>query len=422
MARRTWFVWHSWIGLTAGLLLFVICWSGTFAVFSHELDALANPAIQAPPSSSVAWGAIHDNIRQHRPDLSITQIKAPLRSGYAAEVVTEDKDGVLGRVYADPASGRILGETSYFNIQRFFRSLHMSLFIGGWEVAGIPLGYLVVGLMSLPLLASLVTAIIFYKRWWRRFSHLEWHKGARVFWSDLHKLAGVWSLWFVLLIGLTGLWYLVEWKAPFANMPEVKAISSADRPLLPIDRLVARAVVAHPRLDVRVVTLYRADEGIVGVQGQDGTLLVRDRATEVTLDARGGQVLAVRRVSDLSLYDRWIDTADPLHFGNFGGLVSQAIWFFFGTGLSGLCLSGAYLQAKRQQRAHGNRHARPALIGAYAVTTAILVAAVWHAGVEIKGYSIGRALPSTPPGVDGAIALWLASTMVALSLWMRAVR
>lgn len=422
MARRTWFVWHGWIGLTAGLLLFVICWSGTFAVFSHELDALVNPSIQAPPSRSVAWGAIHDNVRRHRPDIRITQIKAPLRPGYAAEVLTEDKEGVLGRVYADPATGRILGETSYFNIQRFFRSLHMSLFIGGWEVAGIPFGYLAVGLLSLPLLASLVTALLFYKRWWRRFLHLERHKGARVFWSDLHKLAGLWSLWFVLLIGLTGFWYLVEWKAPLATMPEARAGSSADRPLLPIGGLVARAVAAHPRLDVRAVSLYRADEGIAGVQGQDGTLLVRDRATEVSLDARSGQVLAVRRASDLSVYDRWIDTADPLHFGNFGGLATQAIWFVFGVLLSGLCLTGAYLQAKRQQRAHGTHRTRPAVIVAYASTVALLLIAGWHAGAEINGYGAGGAWPDAPLGVHLFVMAWLASTLAAIWAWMRLVK
>lgn len=41
--------------------------------------------------------------------------------------------GVRDRVYANPATGEVLGWTSYFNVQRFFRSFHMSPFIDVWR-------------------------------------------------------------------------------------------------------------------------------------------------------------------------------------------------------------------------------------------------------------------------------------------------
>src|SRR5688500_7604324 len=105
MSRRTYFVWHSWIGLTAGLLLFVICWSGTVAVFSHELDHMADQRLSAPATQEVAFGRIYDEARARYPGWSVTQVNAPLKPGYAAEVLADDQDGVLRRIYADPASG-----------------------------------------------------------------------------------------------------------------------------------------------------------------------------------------------------------------------------------------------------------------------------------------------------------------------------
>ena len=54
------------------------------------------------------------------------------------------------------------------------------------------------------------------------------------------------------------------------------------------------------------------------------------------------------RAEDLDMLERWSHTADPLHFGNFGGLTSKLIWFVFGISLSALIPTGAYLWVRRQ--------------------------------------------------------------------------
>ena len=81
----------------------------------------------------------------------------------------------------------------------------MALFVEAWPIFGDPLGDWIVALPSIPLLASMATALVFYRRFWRGLFHVQWRKGRKVLWSDMHKLAGVWSLCFVLAIGLTGL-------------------------------------------------------------------------------------------------------------------------------------------------------------------------------------------------------------------------
>jgi uncharacterized iron-regulated membrane protein len=420
MNRRALFDWHSWLGLTAGLLLFVVCWSGTAAVFSREMDWAADARIRAAAvdDAAIPWQAIHANVAEAVPGWSISQINAPSAAGFAVEAWVTDPEEVMGRVYADPATGEVVGVTPYFNIQRFFRSLHMSLFIDGWKIGGIPFGYLVVGLLALILLVQLTTGLIFYRRFWRGLFKLETRKGAKVFWSDMHKLTGVWSLWFLLLIGVTGVWYLVEWKVPSRPPePEPPAVMAAGTPTLPIGALLSRARAAYPELTVREVAVYDLDKGAASFHGQDGSLLVRDRAARIWLDSRTGAVLGVRKPSQMAPLHRWIDTADPLHFGNFGGLLTKIIWLVLGLALSAMCLTGAYLQARRQAR---RPSARSTILISYGVTLAILASAAGFAVKEVLGYGSG-AMPTAPAGVWLVVALWCASTVGALTWWMRSV-
>ena len=422
MRRRTFFVWHSWIGLTAGLLLFVICWSGTVAVFSRELDWLADERLRAPAAEQVAWQAIQENVEASHPEWRIDSIHAPLEPGYAAEVWIADPDEVMHRVWADPASGEVLGTTSYFNVQRFFRSLHMMLFIADGYVWGIPTGYWIVGLLAFVLAASLITSLIFYKRFWRGFFKLQTRKGAKVLWSDLHKLTGLWSLWFTTLIAVTGLWYLVEWKVAWeVPYPELPAAEGSVTQTLPVSELVARAEAAYPALDVRTVALWQMSGGLFEVHGQDGSWLLRDRGARVFLDARDGSTILVQRPAELTALQRWVDTADPLHFGNFGGLWSKAVWFVFGIGLSGLCLTGAYLQAKRQQR-HGLTGWRTPMLAAYAVTAFTLLASTWFGYQELLTYGTGGGLPEVPLGVAVVVSAFSLTTLAALAVWVRVLR
>ena len=422
LRRRTFFAWHSWIGLTAGLLLFVICWSGTVAVFSHELDWLVDQRLRAPPAETVAWQAIEEKVTAAKPGWNIVAISAPLHPGFAAEAWVADPDEVWHRVWADPATGEVIGTTSYFNIQRFFRSFHMSLFIGGWQIWGIPFGYWLVGLSAIILMASLVTSLIFYRRFWRGFFKLERRKGAKVFWSDLHKLTGLWSLWFVALIAATGIWYLVEWKVTSeAPIPEPPTIAGEAGQTLALNELLARTREAFPALKVRTVVLEQMRSGLFEVHGQDGAWLVRDRGARLWLDARDGKVVAIRRAADMQPLHRWIDTADPLHFGDFAGQWSKAIWFIFGLGLSGLCLTGAYLQIKRQQR-QGVATRRAAVLAAYAAILFVLLAAIPFAHEEMLRWGVGGRLADMPSGAWLVIALWLLLTLAALLSWMRSVR
>lgn len=100
-------------------------------------------------------------------------------------------------------------------------------------------------------------------------------------------------------------------------------------------------------------------------------------------------------------------------------MLTKSLWFAFGLALSGMCLSGAYLQAKRRARGGGLKP--QTVLGAYVTTGGVLACAVGFAVKELRGYGDG-AWPTAPLGVWLVAAAWTISTLIALAWWVRSVR
>ena len=49
---------HAWVGIIFGPLLYVICLSGSYAVFSNEIDWLLNPKIKSQPGK-INWDHVY---------------------------------------------------------------------------------------------------------------------------------------------------------------------------------------------------------------------------------------------------------------------------------------------------------------------------------------------------------------------------
>jgi len=436
LTKRNWFRVHSFTGVITGLMLFVICWSGTFAVLSHELDWLATPEARVTheQGEAASWGTIRAAVENEYPAAEIVLLDAPLYSRSAARVLVNlpEQDSVW--VYVNPYTAEVQGALGYFNIQRFFRSLHYSLFVPG--IAGIPVGLYLVSIFSITMLTSLVAALYFYKRWWTRFFRFK-RGGGRVLWSELHKTAGLWSIWFVLVIGVTGVWYLYEAIQPgpvnYVGPPpggivEPPAPSSDPAlPMLPLDRVIEKARAAWPALEINTVGhgWYSPGADTFYLEGQAGFPLVRDRANQVHLDPRTGEVLWQSGAADLPLYWLWSNMADPLHFGDFGGLWSKAVWFVFGLILCGLILTGTYLHSKRliQEAGGRTRHRWPGTGAAISVSLLVLAASAPFGFSEAREYygptvDGVKQLPTLAPGVKAVIIGWVALTLTIIAGWV----
>ena len=347
-SARLWWAVHQWAGLKLSILLSFILLTGTLAVLSHEMDWLMRPAMRVAPSSvsgPVNWPAIARNAAAHSPDYTIRSVEAPPASAFAASVMVEKPDGSNAYLYAHPTSGVIQGEGPWVGAARVLRNMHRHLNMPVW--IGVP----IVSALAFLLLVSLVTSLVVYKKWWRGFGRAIRTRDARTAWGDFHRLAGVWSLWFIVVMIGTGAWYFVESTlAPAPPHPKAETAAMGLSNTALADRLetsLRAARAADPELHIEHVRFPGEDEGAFVFQGQKAALLVRPRANSVWTEAESGHTVLLADGRDLSVHQRISEMADPLHFGDFGGYWTKIPWFLFGALLTALSISGTALYSLR---------------------------------------------------------------------------
>jgi uncharacterized iron-regulated membrane protein len=359
---KIWFMVHSWLALPIWFFVLIVCVTGTLATVSQEIVWLANPDIRAPKPSPDAelltLGQALEKVQRAEPDLKVLSLMRPDESHFALSARVSYPDGSSPTLYVNPYTGVIQGVSPQFDFRQFTRALH-----GWWLVPftnGFSWGWYLVSLLGLPMLASLVTGLVVYKKFWKGFltPRLRLRQGARVFWGDFHRLSGIWSIWFIAVISITGTWFLLQ-AVLFDNhisistegVPPVIARDAVPRsesatppPQLNLDQMIAEAVERVPSLDPKRVFLSGNAYSLTFVEGR-GWYPLMDQTVGVS--PYDGDVGYVRLLEDRSKLEFVTESMRPLHTGDFGGLWVKLIWFFFGLLLSMMVLSGLLIWSKR---------------------------------------------------------------------------
>jgi uncharacterized iron-regulated membrane protein len=345
------FLLHGWLGMNFGLLLLVVCLSGAIATLTHEIEWLFNPQLRIQAEGAVQWQKTYEALQNQFPDHQISGFgrgENIVTSNIAWEAWIEGAGARWAQVRVDPYKALVVREPHRVYLTNYFRQIHYNFHSRA--------GFFLVCFLSFALLFSIVSGLSFYKGWWKHLFRLKLRHGARPFWSSLHRLLGVWSLLFGMIIAVTGIWYLAEDTVvpdelaypSSVKVPDTKLAMHGPAPaLLPLENYVAVAQQAIPGLRPLGIELPVAPGDSVAVNGQAAGWFVRDRANKVSMDLFDAEVISIRNATDLNAMERWVDTADVLHFGYFGGLATKFLWAFLGLCLPALILTGAILSFRR---------------------------------------------------------------------------
>ncbi|MFI0430300.1 PepSY-associated TM helix domain-containing protein [Mariniflexile sp. HMF6888] len=362
ITRKKLFNIHSWIGIKLSILFFIVCFSGTLATLSHEMDWLFISEIRATPQKELASkNLIIANLKKIYPEGKITYWMKN-EEPYLCDIIYMKENGKQTYVFANPYTGIVQGHAN-LTFHRFFRDLHYFLFIP------FQIGNFMVLSFSFLLLISLMTALFFCKKWWKKLFVLQTGKGPLIFFRSLHRLVGLWSIPFTLLFSITGIWYFIErtniggvGKEVNPKSPTLEVHTEKKHGInlsydLDYDKVTAISEKAIPYFKAQSLNPPTAYNNTIYVRGTSDVALVRQRANRVYIDPYTYKIIKVQNAKNINT-TMWInDIADPLHFGYWGGLATKIIWFFMGLGISSLILTGIWITLKRkaQQKKKQNK-------------------------------------------------------------------
>lgn len=203
---------HLWLGLTTGLLVFIIAITGSIYAFQEEIQNLTQP-FRFTEKQNKAYLLPSQLIAIAEKELPGKQIHAVMYPGEgktAKVIFYHEKEKYYHFVYIDPYNGKVLRVTDENNgFFPFILDGHFYL----WLPESI--GQTIVATTTLIFFLIVLSGIIL---WWPRNKYnksqkfsIRWKSKWRRKNYDLHSVIGFYSSWAAILFIITGLVWGFQW-------------------------------------------------------------------------------------------------------------------------------------------------------------------------------------------------------------------
>ncbi|MEJ1961092.1 MAG: PepSY-associated TM helix domain-containing protein [Gammaproteobacteria bacterium] len=373
---------HGWSGILLGLLLYTVICTGVAAVFAEEINDWASPLSHADSSVAFTPG-IDTAVRRHAAEVDPQFLEEiaifPSAGGrvnmryHRDEVDPDGKPSARGvEVEMDPATWQPLArragwedeieaKTRASGIADWLINLHVRLHIPE------PYGLFVTGVLGLAMMIAAITGLVVHRHLLTDLFTLRLGRDALLRRRDLHVVAGSWNLPFANILAFTGSFFSF---ASSIGLPAIAMVqfggnqealadtlygtaqpeNRAPGTLANLEAMLADARARnHAEPDYVSIEHYgRADatvtvstalpantlvyssfiyEGITGA-------FIREKPPIGKIPSFGGSLLGL-------MY--------PLHFGNFAGVASKAVWVGLGGAAAYVSLTGMLLWTRRRE-------------------------------------------------------------------------
>jgi uncharacterized iron-regulated membrane protein len=349
---------HLYAGLISGLVVILVCLSGTIYVYNTEIKEWAD---------SERYFVEEEGSR-----LSLDELRSKVESQIGGEVtsvfVSEDpsrtvqfsllKEGEKGRgttYFVNPYSGEVLADNSERTAAEEFMSmqfsLHRWLLIDRIEepllesMSNRELGRLINGIATSLFLLGVLTGMVI----WVPQKVKSWRQGLKVKWSgnwkrvnhDLHNTLAFYSLIALFIMSATGLFWSFQWyregwqktwdtyQPPKEEQKGEEAIEIVPGPALQfsLDNALAKVNETLPYSGNSRISLPKDDSESISISKYRTGFFARSGSDQLLLDQANLEVKESKLFSDMTVRQQIGRSVKSLHTGEIFGTFTKFLWF-----------------------------------------------------------------------------------------------
>ncbi|MBJ00074.1 MAG: hypothetical protein CME67_02485 [Halobacteriovoraceae bacterium] len=330
---------HRILGLALALNFFILCLSGTILIWKDELSG-QGPETTASISSD-GFVNVQEYVLKNYPTKKLLSIFIDDSGNFQARLGKEGQEKFRGAIKLkfDPQGKLLHSKTSKDQgLLALTLAIHRELLIPGK-------GKYLVGLLGLFITFLLLSGFIIAPKFYKNFKAVN----NRLRLGILHKQWGLASFSWILLVTLTGI--LLSFNGLMISL-FLKSSLDSERLLsksghsnyVQIETVQRNAKTALPDFSIDYVS-YPDNE--FSLPGHFAVLVERGSLKKILFVE--GQSGDVSKVVSLPWYMELMLISEPLHFGNYGGVLLKVFWTIMGLGASLIPLSGIIIFLARKK-------------------------------------------------------------------------
>ncbi|MEM9179476.1 MAG: PepSY-associated TM helix domain-containing protein [Pseudomonadota bacterium] len=364
---------HSWAGITLGLIVYIVCFSGSFALFDQEIKTWEDPALRLSVSETPAEmdQVFADWIEETTGGAEAEFMRFDFPTEYApfyqgmVQYHDENDEHVFEQQRWNANTGAPValreGGLSEWLLD-FHRDFMWPDILGGRTV-----GRSLVGIVGIVLMLAILSGIIAHTKIREEAYSMRLKRSQRLKWQDTHKVVGIWGLPFYIMIAFTG--------AYLGVIVIVSQLIAAVAFKGDVDRLVGAVlgpVTEATGEQVQMISLDELREMQHPSSGKDPYMVIMrnygDAAAEFDVFYKAADSLRFSDVLYISGVTgepsppnefreetgalRVANAVTPLHYGTYGGIWLKYLYFALGMSLAVITALGSMMWIER--RKHGN--------------------------------------------------------------------
>ena len=335
---------HLWLGIGSGLILFVVCLTGTIYTFSSEIQEMLNAEVYEVKNDEGLQRMTEEEIIsavETRLEAKVSSIGIPADKERSMEIVVRKEGDRRGTTYlVDPFTAEIKGTTKGAGSEFFMVMFRLHR----WLLLDMNVGRPIVGWATVIFVIILLTGMVIWfpqkVKYWRQGLKIKYTGGWKRINHDLHNALGFYAFILMLVMALTGLQWSFEWyrtglydilgvdrsRSGGPKQEIAKAVPEQNVKLSLADYIKKADEVLPYKGNYRL-NLPQENQASVSISKYKTGFFAPNGSDALELNRYTAEVVNLEKFSDKPLNEKIARSIKALHVGNVYGTFSKILYF-----------------------------------------------------------------------------------------------